>query len=664
MRRRAPLVGAPHGRDGFAAPLVAAMGRSHILALVLLAGCGGSAAPEGQARAHHGESSFERYTYTNDFGTRTYKVFVPAGLPPGRPAPLIVELHGCGGDADEEARWSRFNTVAGARGFLVAYPEQDPDANGSRCWNWFHPDHQARDAGEPALIAGITREVAARWRVDEDRIYVGGISAGGAMSVIMAATYPDLYAAAMVDAGCEYMGLPCLGSVSALPSETSGELAYQAAQGRARVVPVLVIQGKADPLVPYPNADLVVQQFLATDDWADDGASNGSIPRAVARTRSGGEPGRHAYSIDTYVDTAGCTLAQRWLIDGLGHAWSAGESDGSPRDQLFTDPLGPDVTTATVDFFLEHPQPRGGARCVPPAASGPALSVEPALLEAALACPQPLHPGDRAVLLVHGTSVTPEENWSWNWQLALPHYGFVPCTVRLPDYAFVDIQVSSEYVVHAIRAISDATQGQISVVGLSQGGVQPRWAIRWWPDIRKRVDDLVMMATTNHGAAFADASCAAPPCLPALWQLRWGGSDFLRALNAGDETPGEVSYTSVYSLTDPVIQPVVPQSPAVLDGAVNVAVQDLCPGRVVEHAQQAYDAVAWGVGLDALTHPGPADPARIDRAVCAELVMPFVDPVTAAQGGANIYAVAGERQGTYAGKTNAEPPLRDYARGP
>jgi poly(hydroxyalkanoate) depolymerase family esterase len=342
---------------------VAPMRRSHILLLaLLLGGCGQSDTTGVESRALS-ESSFERYSYTNDAGTRTYKVYVPAGLPPGKPAPLIVELHGCGGNADEEARWSRFNTLAAQRGLIVAYPEQDPNANGSRCWNWFRPEHQARDAGEPSLIAGLTHEVQQRWRIDARRTYVGGISAGGAMSVIMAATHPDLYAAAMVSAGCEYNGLPCLGSVSALPPETAGEMAYRASGPHARVVPVLVIQGDADPLVPYPNAEIVVQQFLATDDWADDGANDGSIPRSAAETTTGAVPGGHSYSIDTYLDASQCVLAQRWLINGLGHQWSAGESNGSPRDQLFTDPLGPDVTAAAVDFFLSHPLPNAGTQC-------------------------------------------------------------------------------------------------------------------------------------------------------------------------------------------------------------------------------------------------------------------------------------------------------------
>lgn len=298
-----------------------------------------------------------------------------------------------------------------------------------------------------------------------------------------------------------------------------------------------------------------------------------------------------------------------------------------------------------------------------PSPSGPELLEPEPDLEAALECKEPLTAGAPAVLLVHGTSVTPEENWEWNWERALPHFGFQSCTVHLPDYAFVDIQVSSEYVVHAIRAMSDATGEKISVVGLSQGGLQPRWAIRWWPDVRERVDDLVMLATTNHGAPFADLSCAASPCLPALWQQRYVGSRFLEALNAGDETPGDVSYTSIYSHTDVVVQPSMPEASAALDGAVNIAVQDLCPGRPVDHAQHSYDAAVWALALDALTHPGPLDPGRVNASACLDVVMPFAEPAESVRRGTEIYVLAGERQSTYEGKVDQEPPLRDYAKG-
>jgi poly(3-hydroxybutyrate) depolymerase len=197
--------------------------------------------------------------------------------------------------------------------------------------------------------------------VDASRVYIGGISAGGAMANIMAITYPDLYAAALIYAGCQYKGgASCLGAQGTLTDEQAGATANAAMAGRARVVPIIAVVGELDREAPPANTEQVVQQHLANDDLVDDGADNGSVATTPAQTDAGEVPGGHAYSVDTYVDGAGCVLAQRWLINGMAHAWSKGESDGSARDQLFTDPAGPDVTTPAVDFFLSHPMPSAG----------------------------------------------------------------------------------------------------------------------------------------------------------------------------------------------------------------------------------------------------------------------------------------------------------------
>ena len=290
---------------------------------------------------------------------------------------------------------------------------------------------------------------------------------------------------------------------------------------------------------------------------------------------------------------------------------------------------------------------------------GPRLETSVALLDDAISCPPRLT--RKVVLLVHGTSVTAQENWSWNYVKALPHYGFDVCTVQMPDRLLMDIQTTTEYVVHAIRVLAHRSGRRISVVGLSQGALQPRWALRWWPDIRNLVDDYVSMAGTNHGAVFGDVSCATD-CIPSLWQQRMTGSQFLAALNRGDETPGSVSYTSVYSLTDDIIQPAVPTPVAAIRGASNVAVQDICPGRYVGHVQSASDAAYFGLVLDALTHVGAADPSRVDRNVCAQQFMPYVDPAEAVLRTAEVYVFAGIVQGEHQ-KVSAEPPLRPYARG-
>jgi triacylglycerol lipase len=300
-----------------------------------------------------------------------------------------------------------------------------------------------------------------------------------------------------------------------------------------------------------------------------------------------------------------------------------------------------------------------------PREPGPAYSVPLSKLRANLHCPTSFPTRGRPpVLLVHGTTVTDEENWGWNYAKQLPKEGFDVCTVLLPGLALGDVQVSSEYVVFALRAMASATKRKVSVVGLSQGAIEPRWAIRWWPDIRTILDDYVSMAGTNHGSYFGNASCA-QDCLPALWQqyIRTEGyraaPRLLTALNAVDETPGAISYSSVYSVTDPVIQPTAPRPTAALDGASNVAVQDICPGRVVEHLQSAWDAAYYAVVLDALTHDGPAEPQRIDRGVCTEAAMPGVDAVDAVLRSAALYAVIGQRQQAHP-KVPSEPALKPY----
>lgn len=323
--------------------------------LMVLAGCRES------AMAPVASGSFERYSFTNDAGTRTYKVYVPT-VYVGAAIPLIIELHGCGGTADEEARWSRFNELAEARGLLVAYPEQSRDANGSGCWNWFLEEHQARDLGEASIIAGITREVMARWSVDPSRVFVGGISAGGAMSNIMAVSYPDLYAAAMVYAGCQYQGgATCLGAQGTLSEEQAGDVANTAMGDYARVVPIIAIVGDLDQEAPAANTEQVVQQHLANNDLVDDGENNDSVDTSPSETETGEKPGGHTWSIDTYRDDSACVHVQRWLINGMAHAWSNGGNSGTARDELFTDAAGPDVTTPIVDFFLSHPMPPAGS---------------------------------------------------------------------------------------------------------------------------------------------------------------------------------------------------------------------------------------------------------------------------------------------------------------
>lgn len=284
-------------------------------------------------------------------GDRHFLVYRPPGGGQGRP--LVVYLHACTQTADDAARTTGFRELAARERFIVVFPEQDREANALRCWNWFSPAHQDRDAGEPAVIAAITRAVAAAEGSDRRRIYVAGLSAGGAMAVVMGATWPDLYAAVAVAAGCEFQGLPCAAVPSALPPEESGRRAFEVMSDHARPVPVMVIQGDRDRVVPPENAKLVVRQWIATADLADDGRDNASVASDPANHRRVTSPGRLPYEAATWAGPGGGTLIERWLVEGLGHAWPGGSPGGS-----LNDPTGPDATAGAWRFFTRHPLPR------------------------------------------------------------------------------------------------------------------------------------------------------------------------------------------------------------------------------------------------------------------------------------------------------------------
>ena len=304
------------------------------------------------------------------------------------------------------------------------------------------------------------------------------------------------------------------------------------------------------------------------------------------------------------------------------------------------------------------------ALVVPHAASArtdPPLTVPAARLSAALQCPSHfVHPSHKPVLLVHGTGLTAPESWAWNYAKTLPAEGFDTCMVTLPDDALGDIQIATQYVVYAIKRIAAVTGRRVDVITHSQGGMEGRWAVRWWLTARAEVDDLVMLGSPNHGIYPADACVASGNCWPAVWQMAEGAA-FIRALNSSSETPGRVSYTDIYSLTDELVEP---SSSVPLSGGANtrnVAVQSICPGRSVHHAGLLEDPVVHALVIDALTHAGPAAPARVPLLTCAQALMPGVSPTDAAGGNLTLYGDAAQAFAAHPGVTS-EPPLAPYAR--
>lgn len=278
-------------------------------------------------------AQFLARTFTNPAGTRPYKLFVPSRYT-GQPVSLVVMLHGCTQSPDDFAAGTGMNDAAEEQVVLVVYPGQPQSAHPQKCWKWFSAADQQRGSGEPSLIAGITRQVMQDYAVDPERVYVAGLSAGGAAAAIMGETYPELYAAVGV-----HSGLAC-GAAHDLPSALAamkGGGPARRPSTRHRAVPTIVFHGDRDTTVSPRNADAVIAQ---------------SVPHASGgtQTTTGQPPGGHEFRRTVRRDAAGNTLTEQWTIQGGGHAWSGGSPTGS-----FTDPRGPDATREMLRFFREHP---------------------------------------------------------------------------------------------------------------------------------------------------------------------------------------------------------------------------------------------------------------------------------------------------------------------
>jgi len=267
---------------------------------------------------------------------------------------------------------------------------------------------------------------------------------------------------------------------------------------------------------------------------------------------------------------------------------------------------------------------------------GPKLTVPANRLRAALTCHGDPATGPEPVLLNPATSVTPEQNYSWTYEPAFDAQGRAWCAVTMPDATEGDIQTAAEYLTYAIRTLHHRAGRRIAVLGHSQGGMSMRWVLRFWPDTRAMVDDVIGMAPSNHGStALPVCRPGLTTCTPAVWQQQ-ADARFIAALNSRAETFAGISYTVIYTHHDEVVTPngsAATSSSALHTGRgaiSNVAVQDICPLDPSEHLLVGTtDPVTYALVMDALAHRGPAEPARIDRAVCRQPMMPYVDPASA-----------------------------------
>lgn len=271
--------------------------------------------------------------------TRNYKLYVPPAHA-GRALPLVVMLHGCTQDGDDFAAGTEMSVRACEQGFFVLYPTQSQDGNTQRCWNWFARAHQQRGSGEPALLADMTQSVSKRYGIDLDRVYIAGLSAGGAMADIVASAYPEIYAAVGI-----HSGLPrgaATNVAGAFAAMKNGEPATRlTAKASCATVPSIVFHGDADHTVHPKNGEQVIAALLRGVDSSE--------PYVEQDAASGGR----SYSRTIYRANGGDVFAEHWLVKGAGHAWSGGSAKGS-----YTDASGPDATGEMLRFFFAHPRPR------------------------------------------------------------------------------------------------------------------------------------------------------------------------------------------------------------------------------------------------------------------------------------------------------------------
>ena len=328
---------------------------------VVMPNGGSRAAPTGgePAPAVTAAGRFVDGTYTADAGTRRWRLWVPNGYDASRRAALVVLLHGCTQDPDDLARGTRVAEHADRLGVLVLLPEQPASANVKKCWNWFDPAHQRRGTGEPAIIAGMTRQVTREWSADERRVYVAGISAGAAMASIMAIAYPDLYAAVGLHSGIPFgaatdvmQGVGAMAN-GAPDTDRLARTAHEAMGRNARPVPAIIIHGAADAVVRPINATHTRDPWVAMNALAL-GLPAGGSASSTASAQAGGL----SYAREHVRLRRGDANAEVVVItvDGLGHAWSGGSATGT-----FADERGPDATAEILAFLLAHSMPAAPA---------------------------------------------------------------------------------------------------------------------------------------------------------------------------------------------------------------------------------------------------------------------------------------------------------------
>jgi poly(hydroxyalkanoate) depolymerase family esterase len=286
------------------------------------------------------KASFGKHAFAFEGDNYPYRLYIPAatGDAVGDLMPLVVLLHGCKQDALDFANGTAMNTLADKHNTMVLYPEQTTSGNAMRCWNWFDPSHQQAGRGEPGMIAALTQKVIDQHSADPARVYVAGLSAGGAMAALVSGLYPNLFAAVGVHSGLAAgAAQDVMSAFSAMRSGAKGH--------KTSALPTIVFHGTADTTVNPDNGEFITDAALAALK-----ASGLSLTKTKSSIESSSTPGKPEQAERTvYSNASGTPFVESWRVMAGPHAWSGGNAQGS-----YTDPDGPDASGAMLAFFLRH----------------------------------------------------------------------------------------------------------------------------------------------------------------------------------------------------------------------------------------------------------------------------------------------------------------------
>jgi poly(hydroxyalkanoate) depolymerase family esterase len=297
-----------------------------------------------------------------------YKLYVPGEYNSDKESPLLVMLHGCGQNPDDFAAGTNMNTLAEKEKFLVLYPDMNHLLNPSDlagynpfgCWNWFLDKNQHRGKGHPKLIYEIINEVKSKYKIDSNKVYAAGLSAGGSLACILGVTYPDVFNSIGICSGLAYDAANVFFLTDPMAEEAKksmekgvpdpyacGNSAFQEMGEYKKKIRVIVFHGICDTTVHPINGQQVITQWAQTNFLVEGGKGLADVtPSLVKSDIINGK----SYTQHLYNDGDGEPLLELWMIDKMGHTWSGGSLTGS-----YTDPSGPNATEIIWNF-LSQPQ--------------------------------------------------------------------------------------------------------------------------------------------------------------------------------------------------------------------------------------------------------------------------------------------------------------------